>query len=151
MTAHYLDSFHEILNFGPDFPNGKKEHWVKQTWFFDVQRSYDFHFVAPVEAQPVPGYSKDTTGISSAGPRKMPLRKRPTMPCPFGSIFLKDTTITVGCNDVFGHDPPPSSDASQSAPKEQTLNQSEHTDHVATATCGPIGCSPSLKQHAECF
>ena len=45
LTVHYLDGFHEILNFGDQFTNGIKEHWVKQTWFFDVQASYNFVFV----------------------------------------------------------------------------------------------------------
>src|SRR5436305_6635094 len=39
-TVHYLDGFHEIGLVGPRFPEGKKEHYIKQTWFFDVQLSY---------------------------------------------------------------------------------------------------------------
>ena len=40
-TVHYLDGFHESinLNFGIPFNQGVFEHYVKQTWFFDVQAS----------------------------------------------------------------------------------------------------------------
>ncbi|MDB6146875.1 MAG: hypothetical protein JWO45_539, partial [Spartobacteria bacterium] len=47
-TVHYLDGFHE-------FPPTGREHYVKQTWFFDVRASYDFSFVVPLETTPVPG------------------------------------------------------------------------------------------------
>jgi len=72
-TVHYLDGFHEIPNFGPQFTNGIKEHWVKQTWFFDVQGSYKWSF-------------GDTT---------KPWKR-----------LLNRTTVTVGCTNVFSHDPP---------------------------------------------
>ena len=72
-TVHYLDGFHEILNFGPQFTNGIKEHWVKQTWFFDVQGSYKWSF----------GDATKTW-----------------------KHLLNRTTMTVGCTNVFGHDPP---------------------------------------------
>ncbi len=38
-TARYRDGFHE-------FDVNGNEHWVKQTWFFDLQASYEFR-VAP--------------------------------------------------------------------------------------------------------
>jgi hypothetical protein len=59
-TVHYLDGFHESINFnfGIPFNQGIFEHYVKQTWFFDVQASYNFVFVPAVETAAVPGYSK---------------------------------------------------------------------------------------------
>ena len=65
-TVHYLDGFHEYDNRG-------LIHYVKQTWFFDVQGSYKFSFSGPAE-----------------------IWKR----------LLNRTTVTLGCNNVFGHDPP---------------------------------------------
>ena len=70
-TVHYLNGFHKH---GPNaFPRRRlcqHVHYVKQTWFFDVQGSYSFNFVAPVETSPVPGYTKDskeTTGTKEGG------------------------------------------------------------------------------------
>jgi len=65
-TVHYLDGFHEHQrNF--------LIHYVKQTWFFDVQGSYKFGF----------GETNETW-------------KR----------LLDRTVLTLGCNNVFSHDPP---------------------------------------------
>lgn len=82
---------------------------MKQTWFFDLQGSYSFNFVAPVEAQPVAGYSKDTrdmtlshdgqsveSAVAQTAHSALPIWKR----------LLHDTTVTIGCNNVFGQDPP---------------------------------------------
>ena len=102
-TCRFIDGFHEILFRDPSFPNGKKEHWVGQTWFFDVQATYDFVFAAPVESQPVAGYSKgpgktvvgENNGTQNANYSRAGWKS-----------FLNDTSITIGCNDVFGQDPP---------------------------------------------
>ncbi|MDQ3115876.1 MAG: hypothetical protein M3Q86_04575, partial [Verrucomicrobiota bacterium] len=70
-----------------------------------------FNFVAPVEAQPVAGYSKDTremtlshdgqsveSAVAQTAHSSLPIWKR----------LLHDTTVTIGCNNVFGQDPPSS-------------------------------------------
>ena len=109
MTVHYLDGFHQILNFGPNFPNGIKEHYVKQTWFFDVQSSYDLTFIAPVETKPVAGYSKDTkdsTRAQGSTPPETSAAQTANYGLPTWKRMLNGTTITLGCNNVFGHDPP---------------------------------------------
>jgi len=49
--VRYTDGFHE-------FTPGLHQHWVDQTVFVDVQASYDFTSLLPVEEHPVPGYSK---------------------------------------------------------------------------------------------
>lgn len=77
-TARYTDGFHEIIFHDPAFPDGKKEHWVDGTWFFDAQATYNFVLPAPLE------------GSSPAGWKK----------------WLRDTSLTIGCNNVFGQDPP---------------------------------------------
>jgi hypothetical protein len=112
-TVHYLDGFHEVLDrtifSGVPYPNGKKEHYVKQTWFFDVQASYDFTFVAPVETQPVAGYAKDahaTTLASDGNPKESPSMQAANFGLPIWKRLLDHTTLTIGCNDVFGQDPP---------------------------------------------
>jgi outer membrane receptor protein involved in Fe transport len=65
-TAHYLDGFHEHTNSG-------RIHYVKQTWFFDVQGSYRLSFDEVTDSW-----------------------KR----------MLNRATVTLGCTNVFGHDPP---------------------------------------------
>lgn len=108
LTAHYLDGFHEkqkpsfLLNL--PYPNGFKEHWVKETWFFDVRASYQF--LVPSAPQTVAGYAKDK---SSSGKEPQPegIAAAQTANCTWQRL-LNDTTITLGCNNVFGHDPPAS-------------------------------------------
>jgi iron complex outermembrane recepter protein len=77
-TARYFDGFHEILFHDPDFPDGKKEHWVDHTWFFDVQASYYFVTTEGVGARRLGGWKQ----------------------------WLSNSSLTVGCNNVFGQDPP---------------------------------------------
>lgn len=108
MTAHYLDGFHEIFF----ATNQRKEHYVKQTWFFDVQASYNFSFVAPVETKPVPGYSKDekdSTRAQGETPSETADAQTANYVLPSWKRMLNGTTIRLGCNNVFGHDPPDAS------------------------------------------
>ena len=106
-TVTYTDGFHEID------VNNFRQHWVKQTWFFDVQGSYDFTFTVPVENNAVAGYSKDSKDGASAkkvaetGPEQMA-----TYGLPCWRTVLNNTRITIGCNDVFGQDPPHASGTS---------------------------------------
>ena len=111
-TVHYFDGWKEELanaaivaaNSGnPDATS--HEHFVHGTWMFDCQASYDLIFTAPVESQPVAGYSKgnkevatskDDKAIESTAAYAMPCWKR----------LLNNTRFTVGCNNVFGQDPP---------------------------------------------
>src|SRR5213595_361957 len=53
--VRFIDGFHEFTKGGG---GNLHQHWVDQTFFFDVQLSYDFTALLPVETQPVPGYSK---------------------------------------------------------------------------------------------
>ena len=101
-TVRYTGGFHERKSNGTI-------HYTSQTWVFDGQASYDFTFVAPVENQPVAGYSKDaksmTTGkdgkatesaASQTSSYRLPIWKR----------VLNGTSITLGCDNIFGQDPP---------------------------------------------
>ena len=108
-TVTYTDGFHEKFFFAGVDPNTglRKEHWVHQTFVFDVQGSYEFKFAPPVEAAPVAGYSKgekeagrgpDGEGIGTDGTANF------SLPC--WKKCINNTTITVGCNNVFGQDPP---------------------------------------------
>jgi iron complex outermembrane recepter protein len=106
LTAHYLDGFHEIVSFiakgggGHPHPVEPREHYVKETWFFDVRASYQFQ--VPSAPQAVAGYAKDTT---SSGKERQPEGSAQMANCTWQRL-LNDTTITLGCNNVFGHDPP---------------------------------------------
>jgi hypothetical protein len=125
MTVHYLDGFHEILAKTGEFvfsghppklhpvvpyPNGIKEHWIKQTWFFDMRCSYNFHFTVPVEANPVAGYSKNASETSATPDNKSTSGiEAANFALPVWKQALNNTIITLGCNNVFGHDPPDAS------------------------------------------
>ncbi len=60
-----------------------------------------------IEDHPVPGYSKD--GKSSASGKEGPA-PGPTSESDYGLFtwqrLLQGTTLTLGCNNVFGQDPP---------------------------------------------
>lgn len=102
-TARYVDGFHELKSFGLN-------HWVSQTWTFDGQASYDFTFVAPVENQPVAGYSKDAKDVSSGKdgkPTESAMSQTSNYGLPIWQRVLNGTTITLGCDNIFGQDPPP--------------------------------------------
>jgi hypothetical protein len=91
-TVRYYDGFHE-----PDLDG--LEHWVSQTWIFDLQGSYTFLFPERVESSPVAGYSKAANAVG----------KDASVSMSGGSLWqtlLHDTRITVGCNNVFDKDPP---------------------------------------------
>jgi iron complex outermembrane recepter protein len=109
LTAHYLDGFHEIVPFifkgarhQPPVVFVNREHYVKETWFFDVRASYRFQVASAPQA--VAGYAKDT---NSPGKEWQPAGNANAQIANCGwQRLLNDTTVTLGCNNVFGHDPP---------------------------------------------
>jgi hypothetical protein len=98
----YTDGFHEFT------PN-LHPHWVHQTWFFNGQLSYDFTALLPVEEQPVPGYSKGEKEVVR-GKDGAPLETASAQTSNYGRSvldhLLRGTIITIGCNNIFGQDPP---------------------------------------------
>jgi len=101
-TAHYIDGFHEHLG-------DLRKHYVSQKWLFDVQGSYDFTGLLPqVESHPVPGYSKDGKDVDRAKDGT-PLNTSAEA-SNYGLLtwqrWAKGTVLTIGCNNVFGTDPP---------------------------------------------
>jgi iron complex outermembrane receptor protein len=109
-TVHYISGFHEHLFSGAPVevdPEGNHDHFVKASWIFDVQGSYEITFVAPVESTPVAGYSKDAKEMVRGKDGKAVETGQTanySMPC--WKNLLNNTKITVGCNNVFGQDPP---------------------------------------------
>jgi iron complex outermembrane receptor protein len=101
-TVHYTDGFHEFT------PN-LHQHWVHQTFFFDVQGSYDFTALLPVEANPVPGYSKGEKEIVR-GKDGAAIETASAQTTNYGRSvmdhLLRGTVVSIGCNNVFGQDPP---------------------------------------------
>jgi iron complex outermembrane recepter protein len=81
VTAHYYDGFHEFDAFG-------KEHWVRQTWLFDLQASYEF------------GHDRPATTHSLHFGNGWPNWR----------TLLDHVNLTVGINNIFDHDPPHSND-----------------------------------------
>jgi outer membrane receptor protein involved in Fe transport len=103
-TVRYIDGFHEFLG------DAVTQHWVDATWRFDIQASYDFTGLVPVESKPVPGYSKDAKDVARG---KEPSIKEtaPAQTANYGVSawrrFLFDgTIITFGVNNLFDQDPP---------------------------------------------
>jgi len=117
-TVHYLDGYHEeiqpnsvtmsplyFLDHG--FLAHSSDHYVHGTWFFDCQASYTIVFTPPVESAPVAGYSKGGKEVmTNKEGKEIESTAAYSMPC--WKTLLNNTTLTVGCNDVFGQDPPPS-------------------------------------------
>jgi hypothetical protein len=100
--ARFLDGYHELL------PSARN-HWVSQTWTFDGQASYNFIFTAPVEEQPVAGYSKNAQDVSSGKdgkPTESSVSQTAKYGMPIWKRALNNTTITLGCSNIFGQDPP---------------------------------------------
>ena len=100
--VRYTDGFHEFT------PN-LHQHWVHQTVFIDVQASYDFTSLLPVETNPVPGYSKGEKEVVR-GKDGAPTETASAQTSNYGRSvmdhLLRGTVLTIGCNDVFGQDPP---------------------------------------------
>ena len=93
-TMHFIDGFDELD------PNLVPRH-VEYTIRFDLQASYDFTALIPVENKPVPGYSKDS-GKNVSTAEVAPSAKGNSI----GERLLNGTIITVGCNNLFDDDPP---------------------------------------------
>ena len=101
-TIRYFDGFDERK------PNGPI-HYSSQTWLFDLQASYDFTYVAPVEKQPVPGYSKDAKDVTMGKDGKATVSaedQSASYILPLWKRVLNGTSITVGCDNVLNQDPP---------------------------------------------
>ena len=102
-TVRYTDGFHEH---DPDL----QDHYVHQTFFFDGQLSYDFSGLAgPIENNPVPGYSKAAKDVAR-GKDGAPVETAAVQTANYSPTFcghlLKGLTLTIGCNNIFGQDPP---------------------------------------------
>jgi hypothetical protein len=101
VTLHTLDGFWEQL-FVKNIDGFWKEHYVHGTEFVDLQLGYSLIFTPPVEAAPVPGYSKG--GKEVVGKEKEAPPVPYVMPC--WKNILNNTTITFGVNNLFDQDPP---------------------------------------------
>jgi hypothetical protein len=100
-TLRFWDGFWEQI-YATRFDGFWKQHYVHPTWFNDAQLSYTLIFTPPVEAAPVPGYSK--------GGKEVVGKEKETPPVPYAmpcwKTILNNSTLTVGVNDIFGTDPP---------------------------------------------
>ncbi|MBA3543961.1 MAG: TonB-dependent receptor [Chthoniobacterales bacterium] len=102
-TVRYTDGFHEHK------PN-LLEHYVHQEWLFDVQGSYDFNgLFPPPSVEPVAGYAKDGRDASpgkDGRTAETSSAQTSNYGVPIWQRVLKNTVLTIGCNNVFGQDPP---------------------------------------------
>ncbi len=79
---------------------------MKQTWFFDGQLSYTFTSTTPIESNPVAGYAKGVNQTGSSGSGEAATSQTVTSGMPVWKRLAGGTTITLGCDDIFGQDPP---------------------------------------------
>ena len=103
-SIRYTDGFHDRK------PDGRI-HYVSQTWTVDGQVSYDFTFVPPVENAPVAGYSKNAQEMSEGKdgrPTESAMSQTANYSMPVWQRVLNGTTVTLGCDNIFGQDPPQS-------------------------------------------
>jgi hypothetical protein len=100
-TWHFLDGYWEQL-FAVQFDGFYKRHYVSPTNFIDAQLSYTLIFTPPVEAAPVPGYSK--------GGKEVVGKEKETPPTPYAmpcwKTILNNTTLTVGVSNIGDQVPP---------------------------------------------
>jgi outer membrane receptor protein involved in Fe transport len=105
-TARYTDGFNEQIR-SKASDGFFREHYVHGTWMIDCQGSYELVFAPPVESQPVAGYSKDAKEVVRGKDGKAVEAGQTanySMPC--WKTVLNNSKISVGCNNVFGQDPP---------------------------------------------
>ena len=102
-TWHFLDGYWEETR-AIQLSGVFKRHWVHPTNFIDAQLSYTLIFTPPVEAAPVPGYSKG--GKEVVGKEKETPPVPYVMPC--WKTVLNNTTLSVGVSDIFDQSPPKS-------------------------------------------
>ena len=92
VIGRYIDGFDEH---NPDLVH----HYVHPTYRWDLQASYDFTTLVPVENKPVAGYSKAEKETTA------PAAVADSSPSAW-TWLLKGTVLTIGCNNVFDQDPP---------------------------------------------
>jgi hypothetical protein len=101
-TVRYNDGFDEL---DPDLLPRSVDSTVR----LDLQASYDFTALLPVEEQPVPGYSKGSKEVVR-GKDGAPLETASAQTSNYGRSILdhvlRGTVLTVGCTNVFDDDPP---------------------------------------------
>jgi iron complex outermembrane receptor protein len=105
-TWHYMGGFREAIKYGGADANGLTHlHYTHPTNFIDGQASYSLIFTPPVEQQAVAGYSKGGREVLTGKDGKaVESTAAYTMPC--WKTILNNSTVTVGCNNIFGQDPP---------------------------------------------
>jgi outer membrane receptor protein involved in Fe transport len=101
VVERYFDGFKEEI-----FPGDPtREHYIKQRWFTDGQLSYTLIFTPPVEEKAVAGYSKGGKEVMTGKDGKaIESTAAYSMPC--WKTLLNNSKFSVGCNNIFGEDPP---------------------------------------------
>jgi outer membrane receptor protein involved in Fe transport len=101
-TVRFISGFNELKYAVATVPGAHR--FVEATTRLDLQASYDFTALLPVEEKPVPGYSKEPSkdGKSSAAVENASARVNRS----FTDRLLRGTVITVGVNNAFDDDPP---------------------------------------------
>jgi hypothetical protein len=63
-------------------------------------------FAPPVELQPVAGYSKGAETLGGKDGKTVEPLQTPDYSIPCWKNLINHTSVTIGCNNIFGQDPP---------------------------------------------
>jgi iron complex outermembrane recepter protein len=129
-TVHYIGQYWDIKDFTKDGRERKIREWTTVDWVLN----YTFNFTAPAAQNEVAGYSEDggknATMKAGKDNNVMPVSTAEYNPRGWRA-WLKNTTITLGVNNVFDLAPPFVAAANENGYDEQTANIKGRTWYVA--------------------
>ena len=129
-TVHYIGQYWDIKDFTKDGRERKIREWTTVDWVLN----YTFNFTAPAAQNEVAGYSddggKNATMKACKDNNVMPVSTAEYNPRGWRA-WLKNTTITLGVNNVFDLAPPFVAAANENGYDEQTANIKGRTWYVA--------------------
>ncbi|MGB8805548.1 MAG: hypothetical protein WCC93_11535, partial [Chthoniobacterales bacterium] len=129
-TVHYIGQYWDIKDFTKDGRERKIREWTTVDWVLN----YTFNFTAPAAQNEVAGYSddggKNATMKAGKDNNVMPVSTAEYNPRGWRA-WLKNTTITLGVNNVFDLAPPFVAAANENGYDEQTANIKGRTWYVA--------------------
>jgi len=129
-TVHYIGQYWDIKDFTKDCRERKIREWTTVDWVLN----YTFNFTAPAAQNEVAGYSEDggknATMKAGKDNNVMPVSTAEYNPRGWRA-WLKNTTITLGVNNVFDLAPPFVAAANENGYDEQTANIKGRTWYVA--------------------
>jgi iron complex outermembrane receptor protein len=129
-TVHYIGQYWDIKRFTKDGRPRKIREWTTVDWVMN----YTFNFTAPAAQNEVPGYSEDG-GKNATMKGGKDNNVMPVSTAEYNSrgwrAWLKNTTITLGVNNVFDLAPPFVAGAIENGYDQSTANIKGRNYYVA--------------------